>query len=102
MPTPTMTEEALICLHGGDVHPYDDPGFDPNDPWWEDENHVSPDPSPAKDWAHRAARGIVNDLLDRRDIKFGFHGVVEETRREIVETMAEIIRVAYATTWRDA
>lgn len=46
------------------------------------------------DWAKRAARGILADLTDRRGIKWGFENVDHETRCEIVEQMAAIIRLA--------
>ncbi len=50
---------------------------------------------PARDWAHRAARGILADLNDRRGIKQGFADIDQERRAEIVETMAAIIRLAH-------
>lgn len=46
------------------------------------------------DWAHKAARGVIADLCDRRGIKWGFNDVDEDVRVEIVESLAEIIRVA--------
>jgi hypothetical protein len=69
--------------------------FDASDKWWNDsKDHYPP---PAKDWAHVAARGILADLTDRRDIKRGFEGVDEDVRVEIVESLAEIIRVTKET-----
>lgn len=49
---------------------------------------------PKGDWAIAAARGIINDLSDRRGIKRGFEEVDLQTRREIVKTMAAIIRLS--------
>lgn len=49
----------------------------------------------ASDWAHKAARGILSDLLDRRGIKWEFQAVDDnETRCNIVDSMAAIIRHA--------
>lgn len=93
-----MSDElARIALDGGKGTPYDAPDA------WDDDNDRPP-PPPAKDWAHAAARGIISDLLDRRDIKFAFHGIDEDIRIEIVEAMAAIIRLAYRdslTHWHD-
>lgn len=89
-----LKEHARINLDFGAKFPYDAPDK------WDDTILSLVDLLPPKDWAHRAARGIISDLMDRRDIKFGFHGVDEETRREIVETMAEIIRQGHpARDW---
>lgn len=49
-------------------------------------------PPPPTDWAHAAARGVLADLLDRKGIKHGFTDVEEDTRVEIVQSLAEIIR----------
>lgn len=49
---------------------------------------------PPQDWAHCAARGVLADLTDRRAIKNGFNRLERETRGEIVDTLAEIIRIA--------
>ena len=49
---------------------------------------------PVEDWAHAAARGVIADLTDRRGIKNGFSGVDDGTRSELVDRMAEIIRIA--------
>lgn len=46
------------------------------------------------DWAVKAARGVLNNLCDRRDIKRGFEGVDHDVRKEIVDTLAEIVRIA--------
>ena len=46
------------------------------------------------DWAHAAARGVRDNLCDRRDIKRGFAGVDGGTRAEVVASTVEIIREA--------
>lgn len=47
-----------------------------------------------KDWAVKAARGVLDNLCDRRDIKRGFEQVDHDVRKEIVDSLAEIIRIA--------
>lgn len=47
------------------------------------------------DWAVQAARGIIADLSDRRDIKRGFECVDADVRKEIVTSLAAIIRFAH-------
>lgn len=76
-------------LKRGDENP-----FDATDAWFEDETETKVAPPP-KDWAHRAARGIVADMGDRRGIKHELGGIDEETRAELVETFADIMRQAY-------
>ena len=78
---------AKIALKLGNKYPYDAP-----DSWWVRECRT---PYPAVDTAHEAARGILHDLQDRRGIKSGFDNIDEETRKNIVESIAEIIRQAY-------
>lgn len=53
-------------------------------------------PPPAIDWAHAAARGVLADLLDRRGIKGSLDNeeIDHETRVEIVQSLAAIIRLA--------
>lgn len=65
--------------------------YDADDKWWRGNGK---NPPPAKDWAVSAARGVLADLNDRRGIKHGFEGVGEDVRAEIVESLAEIIRLA--------
>ena len=48
----------------------------------------------AGDQAEAAALGILANLCDRRGIKHELQAVDEDIRREIVTTMAEIIRAA--------
>jgi hypothetical protein len=77
-------------LEYGAKHPYDG-GAD----YWED---LAPTPPPATDWAHAAARGVLADLLDRRGIKWALDDeqIDHETRAEIVQSIAAIIRMARA------
>lgn len=80
-----MMDQAKNSLEGGAEYPYDAP-----DNW---DRSVTPS-LPATDWAHAAARGILYNLNDRRDIKDGFRDVDEDVRKEIVESLAAIIREA--------
>lgn len=82
----TPSEMAASALKIGAEFPYDAP-----DAWWAGSGTNPPAPV---DWAHAAARGILADLSDRRGIKWSLEEIDEETRREIAETMAEIIRQA--------
>lgn len=74
---------AKHALEHGAQWPYDAP-----------DSRSSDIPPPAKDWAHAAARGVLADLTDRRSIKNGFRDIDEDVRVEIVESLAEIIRIA--------
>jgi hypothetical protein len=85
--TPELTKQARNSLISGDRFP-----FDASDEWLDSETETSP--PRAKDYAHRAARGIIANLRDRRSIKNGFNMVDEEVRVLIVETIAAIIREA--------
>lgn len=51
---------------------------------------------PPKDWAERAALGVLADLLDRRGIKNALWDCEDdqEVTDEIVATLADIIRTA--------
>lgn len=77
-------------LQHGAQFPYDG-GAD----FWEDR---TPIPPPATDWAHAAARGVLADLLDRRSIKQALDDerIDHETRAEIVQSVAAIIRLAHS------
>ena len=88
----TEIEIAEHRLNHGNKYPYDG-GAD----FWEDR---TPTPRPAKDWAHEAARGVLSDLLDRRGIKWAFEdeAIDHETRADIVDSIAEIIRLASVTS----
>ena len=81
------TEAARAKLEHGDKFPYD-----AGKEFWDDDRH-SP---PTKDWAHRAARGVIADLWDRRGIKHELDEVDHDVRGELVAGLAEIIRLAYA------
>lgn len=86
-------EQARHSLKRGSEWPYDAP-----DLWRGDDDA----PPPAKDWAHAAARGILYDLSDRSGIKHGFSGIDEDVRKEIVEAIADIIRLAAPQPEQDA
>lgn len=77
---------AKHCLERGASFPYD-----ASDEWWNGDQETPP---PAMDWAHAAARGVLADLNDRRGIKDGFNEVDESVRAEIVQSLAEIIKLA--------
>jgi len=80
-----MSDPARRLAHG-DEFPYDAP-----DEWW---RATGGDPPAPRSWAHRAARGVIADLQDRRGIKWSFDDIDEDTRAEVVESLAEIIRLA--------
>ena len=48
----------------------------------------------ARVWATKAARGVLADLTDRRGIKWGFNDIDHETRKQIIDSIASIIRLA--------
>lgn len=77
---------ANLTLESGDRFP-----FDATDAWWDSDGENPPAPA---DWAHRAARGVLADLNDRRGIKQGFVGLEQGIRAEIVRALADIIRLA--------
>lgn len=81
------TDFAKISLELGARYPYDAP-----DDWWSNGQSAT---LPATDKAHEAARGILHDLQDRKGIKTAFLNIDEETRKEIIDSLAEIIRQAY-------
>lgn len=64
--------------------------LDAPDEWWNSDGNNAP---LATDKAHATARGIIAELQDRRGIKQGFLDLDEEVRRELVDKLAEIIRV---------
>lgn len=47
-----------------------------------------------KDWAERAALGVLYDLCDRRGIKHELREVDGDARKDIVESLSRIIRAA--------
>ena len=73
-----IKERAIHTLKHGNKWPYDG----------------RTNASEPKDWAHRAARGIMADLCDRRGIKSELELIEKEVAQDIVETIAEIIRQA--------
>jgi hypothetical protein len=81
-----MTSKDKIV--SGNAYP-----FDATDSWWHDSGNLRPPPT---NWAHSAARGIIADLQDRKGIKsqFTIDVIDEDTRKELVESMAAIIREA--------
>ena len=83
-------KHATLCLRLGADYPYDAP-----DAWWASDfiSRVKLHPS---DWAYAAARGVVADLHERDTIKQALKQSNETLRKEIVESLAEIIRLAYA------
>lgn len=80
----TKQEIAKHAIESGREFPYDAP-----DGW----TRGQPTP-PEIDYAHAAARGILTDLCDRSGIKHGFADIDEEIRKDIIESIAEIIRQA--------
>ena len=67
--------------------------FDASDAWWSG----SGEPYPPKDWAHSAARGSIANLEVRQGVRHALAGIDETTRKEIVSTLANIIRYAHRT-----
>lgn len=65
----------------GDKYPFDSDECEGNAP-------------AARNWQHRAARGILADLCDRRGIKQGLNGIDLDIRKEIVEKHIKIINDA--------
>jgi len=92
----SLVEMARSALARGDARP-----FDASEEWhrenWDRDPAVNP--PLADDWAHRAARGIVDELSDDHGAKledaFHLERIREGDRRAIVETMAAIIRQAW-------
>lgn len=64
--------------------------FDASDNWREGSVHAKP-PAPASEY-HRAARAVIADLQDRSGIKQELDNIDEETRIEIVDNIAAIIK----------
>lgn len=80
-----MTQSAHH-LHHGNKYPYDADEDDDGDycPVQHDD-----------DWSFRAARGVLADLTDRRDINHVFEMLEHRSRVEIVAALAGIIRLAH-------
>lgn len=69
--------------------------FDALDTWWDGDGVTPP---PATDWAHAAARGIIANLQGRGGVgnELERGNIDEETRAEIIKSIAAIIRAAQA------
>lgn len=82
---------AGFWLSHGNRYPYD-----ANDHWWKFGKVTGvPATMLTDDWALRAARGIMGNLMDRNVIGEAVRNQVdEEVRAEVIETMAGIIRAA--------
>lgn len=74
---------AQSDLDSGRKYPYDQPDADES-------------VTPAADWAHAAARGILSNLKGRGGIGNELEQLDEELRKEVVDEAAEIIRLAHA------
>ena len=72
--------DAVVCIEIGTKYP-----FDASD---------NGRPRKPRDWAVVAARGVIANLMDRRGIKWAFQDIDHDTRKEIVDSLAEIIRLA--------
>lgn len=60
-----------------------------------DHDHQTDDPIPPfRDDSHRAALMVLANLCDRRGIKHELEGCDMDVKREIVQTLAEIIEYA--------
>jgi hypothetical protein len=84
--------DAKHRLEMGEQFPYDG-----GEGFWEDENGTAKAP-PSEDWIHRAARGVLADLTDRRGIKHELEQVDHDVRADIVASIREIIRLAHEET----
>lgn len=83
-----MTSTAKFQIEHGNKYPYD-----ASDDWWKTEGVSAPKP---KDCAHRAARGVMCALSDRRGIKWELENVDQDCREEMVKEVADVIRLASA------
>lgn len=79
-----MTQSAHH-LHHGNKYPYDAD---------EDANGDYCPVQHDDDWSFRAARGVLSDLTDRRNINRGFEDIDHDIRVNIVAALAGIIRLA--------
>jgi len=77
-------------LDAGNAHPFDQYAgvYSTND-------DGAPRPvDHASDWAYRAARGVIDNLQDRRGFHEPFGNIDHDLRVEIVAALAGIIRLA--------
>lgn len=77
--------DTVHHLHHGNKYPYDADE--------DDDGEYCPVQN-EDDWSFRAARGVLSDLNDRRNIKHGFDDIDHSIRVEIVAALAGIIRLA--------
>jgi len=49
----------------------------------------------ANNWQEIAALGVIDDLMDRRDIKHGFNDIDEDIKIEIVRSLSKIIKKSF-------
>lgn len=81
-----LIQEAKRCIKHIRKHPYDRSN---------DDEAETPDIKNADQWNFIAARAVIENLLDRRGIKWALEDVDDdETRKEIIEALAEIIKEA--------
>lgn len=78
--------DAEFRLKHGSRFPYDAP-----DGWWREDGTQEP---LGGDWAVVAARAVLADLCDRRGVKQGLYDIDYEVRAEMVQSLADIIRLA--------
>lgn len=84
-------DDNLLMIKLANDYPFDAP-----DSWWNDISSPPQSPSVPKDAYHSAARAVIHDLQDRRDIKhlLRVDRMDEEVRQELVATLASIIKTA--------
>ncbi|MGF6996846.1 hypothetical protein P3T25_005221 [Paraburkholderia sp. GAS32] len=83
-----MSDIAKNLIEAAAQSPYDAP-----DVWLQASDLPPP---PALDWAHAAARGILEDLRGRSGVGNELEALDEDVRTELVESVADIIRTAHS------
>lgn len=83
----TVRERAEEALEYGRQMPFDAPEW-----WWNSSDDLPP-PRP-RDWAHKAARGVMAELQGRVGIKDSLGDVPHALARDVVLVIAEVIRLA--------
>lgn len=91
-----MDDSPDFYLSFGDRFPYD-----AGEDFWRGFNPADTTPPLPTDWAHRAARGIIANLDDQKSISLAHRDIDHETRAELVQAVAEIIRTAARTAAGD-